>query len=131
MRCCYGYVFKKIIYSKSYCNTIKSWLIATVAASNNFYDFCVQFALNPMFYFYIYLFTHTGVQHDFHIRLCSCNSTVTRGMAHAPLCRAGNANPSCRSIFGFLCNVLQIVCVFLSFFCWQLYCLVFNLQHLI
>jgi hypothetical protein len=27
---------------------------------------------------YLYLFTHTGVQHDFHIRRCSCRLTVTR-----------------------------------------------------
>ena len=27
----------------------------------------------------LYLFTHTGVQHDFHIRSCSCSLTETHG----------------------------------------------------
>ena len=36
--------------------------------------FCRRF----MVYLYnLYLFTHTGVQHYFHIRLCSCHLTVT------------------------------------------------------
>ena len=36
-----------------------------------------------MFYlFYLYLFTYTGVQHDFHVRGCSCRLTVTRRVSH-------------------------------------------------
>ena len=36
-----------------------------------------------MFYLcYLYLFTHTGVQHDFHITWCSCRLTVTRRVSH-------------------------------------------------
>ena len=30
---------------------------------------------------YLYLFVYTGVQCDFHIRWCSCHSTVTRRMS--------------------------------------------------
>ena len=34
-----------------------------------------------MFYLcYLYLFTYTCVQHDFHIRWCSCSRTVTQSM---------------------------------------------------
>ena len=32
--------------------------------------------------YYLYLFTYTGVQHDFHIRLCSYRLTVTRRVSH-------------------------------------------------
>jgi hypothetical protein len=36
-----------------------------------------------MFYFcYVYLFTHTDVQHDFHVISCSCRLTVTRRVSH-------------------------------------------------
>ena len=38
---------------------------------------------------YCYLFMHTGVQHDFHIRLFSCGLTVT-----GVTCGSGTANPS-------------------------------------
>ena len=35
------------------------------------------------FYFcYVYLFTHTDVQHDFHVISCSCRLTVTRRVSH-------------------------------------------------
>jgi hypothetical protein len=60
----------------------------------------------------------TVVQHDFHIRWCSCRLSVTRRVS----CGAGTANPfgtpeftpgfqwgSCCSIFSFLCNVLWVV----------------------
>ena len=41
--------------------------------------FCTGF----MFYLcYLYLFTYTGVQHDFNIRWCSCRLTVTWQMSH-------------------------------------------------
>jgi hypothetical protein len=36
-----------------------------------------------MFYLcYLYLFTYTGVQHDFHIRLCLCGLAVTWQVSH-------------------------------------------------
>ena len=42
-----------------------------------------------MFYLcYLYLFTNTGVQHDIHIRWCSCALTVKRRVSHG----TGNAN---------------------------------------
>ena len=42
-----------------------------------------------MFYLcYCYLFIHTGVQHDYHIRLCSCGLTVT-----GVTCGAVTVNP--------------------------------------
>jgi len=41
--------------------------------------FCREF----MFYLcYLYLFTYTGVQHDFHIRLCLYRLAVTRQVSH-------------------------------------------------
>jgi len=43
------------------------------------YLFCGGFML---YLCYLYLFTYTGVQHDFHIRRCSCPLAVTRGVSH-------------------------------------------------
>ena len=31
---------------------------------------------------HLYLFTYTGVQHEYHITRCSCSLTVTRRVAH-------------------------------------------------
>ena len=33
-------------------------------------------------YLYLFIFTHTGVQHDFHIKWCSCHLTVIWWMLH-------------------------------------------------
>ena len=43
-----------------------------------FYTFYIFTLSEFMFYLcYLYLFTHTGVQHDYNIRWCSCSLTVT------------------------------------------------------
>ena len=48
-----------------------------------------------MFYLCVlYLFMHTGVQHDFHIRLVSFNSNTT-----GVTCGAGTANRSRAPVF--------------------------------
>jgi hypothetical protein len=51
--------------------------ISTIRIVSNM--FCRGF----MFYLcYFYLFKNNGIQHDFHIRWCSCRLAVTRWMPH-------------------------------------------------
>ena len=90
---------------------------------------------------YLYLFMHTCIQHDFHIRWCSYRLKVTRRVSHMeqelltipehlsspPVFRSVRVARSlvfsivfCRSLF-----------VFLYFFFWPLYCLSLNLRILI
>jgi hypothetical protein len=67
-------------------------------------------------YVMLYLFKHTGVQHDFYIRWCSNRSTITRRMSLVvhELFRSTWVYPRflngfmlCCSIFSFLCSVLR------------------------
>jgi len=64
---------------------------------------------------YLYLFTCTGVQHDFHIRWCSCRLTVTWRVSHVELLTLPghmSSPPVFRGVHvaqflvSFLCNVL-------------------------
>jgi len=83
-----------------------------------------------MFYLcYLYLLTYTGVQHNFHIRRCSCHSTVTRLSLVEQELLALQEHLSSPSVFSnaFAARSLvfcEIFCrsllVLLSFFFWPL-----------
>jgi len=89
-----------------------------------------------MFYLcYLYLFTYTGAQHDFHVRLCSCRLTATRRMLHveqqllilpehvgSPPVFSGVS--LARSLV-FCVVFYRSLFVLLAFFFWQLLCLPF------
>jgi hypothetical protein len=75
---------------------------------------------------------YTGVQHDFHVRRCSCHVTAAQwvpfsGAETAYLSRIHEFTlisrwVSCCSILSFRCGVLWIsVCIFASFFFLPLY----------
>jgi len=54
-------------------------LIYYVGGSCFIYVICIYFVGGSCFIYVIfYLFTHTGVQHDFHVTWCLCRLTVTR-----------------------------------------------------
>jgi hypothetical protein len=89
---------------------------------------------------YLYLFTYTGVQHDFYIRWCSCYSTATR---RVPLMKhlALSSPPIFSPIRVVQCQVFRVVfsisfCSFSSGYCiiytsmiydfWLLYYIYFN-----
>ena len=62
-----------------YCDARYDFRLKTMLGSLDFQLCCREF----MFYWcYLYLFTYTGVQHDFPIRWCSCCLTVTRRVPH-------------------------------------------------
>ena len=70
---------------------------------------------------YLYLFTYTGVQHDFYIRWCSCYSTATR---RVPLMKhlALSSPPIFSPIRVVQCQVFRVVfsisfCSFSSGYC--------------
>ena len=85
--------------------------------------------------FYLYLFTYTGVQHDFHIRWCSCRLTVTWRVLHVKQeLLTTPEHLSSPPVYSELCIAWSLVfcamlCrslfVFLSFFFWLLCCLSF------
>jgi hypothetical protein len=85
--------------------------------------------------FYLYLFTYTGVQHDFHIRWCSCRLTVTWRVLHVKQeLLTTPEHLSSPPVYSELCIAWSLVfcamfCrslfVFLSFYFWPLYCLSF------
>jgi hypothetical protein len=90
---------------------------------------------------YLYLFMHTCIQHDFHIRWCSYRLKVTRWVSHMKqelltIPEHPSSPPVFRSVRVARSLVFSIVfCrslfVFLSFFFWPLYCLSLNLRILI
>jgi hypothetical protein len=74
------------------------------------YVFCRGF----MFYLcYVYLFTYTGVQHDFHIRLCSCRSGA-HDLWFSEWSFVGRCLSFCPLSFGH-CSVCHLVCGFILF----------------
>ena len=89
-----------------------------------------------MFYLcYLYLFKYTGVQHDFHIRWCSCRLTVAWRVSHVKqelLTTPEHLNSPpvysgvciARSLV-FCATLCRSLFVFLSFFFWPLYSLSF------
>jgi len=80
---------------------------------------------------YLYLFTHTGVQNDFHFRWCSCHLTVTRWMCLVeqelltipghPSSRTGfSVERVVRSLISYMCNLVDhclFFCPLFTIFC--------------
>ena len=91
----------------SFCDFAVGYRISVVFLVFHFIQTLCIFCKEFMFYLcYLYLFTYTGVQHDFHIRW-SFNSNTT-----GATCGAGTANPPGVSEFT---SVLVGICC--SMFC--------------
>ena len=92
---------------------------------------CVLFMLFVFIYViciylcYLYLLTYNGVQHDFHIRWCSCRVTITRrvSLVEKKLLTLPESLSS-PSVF----SGIRFVDHCLSVFFWALYCLSFDLR---
>ena len=87
--------------------------------------FCVIYWLEDYYKLYWYSFTLTGVQHDFHIRWCSCRLTITRRVSIVDqeliTCVHRFVDSSCCTICNFVSSVLSIIVCLFSLFCWSLY----------
>jgi hypothetical protein len=70
-------------------------------------------------YLYLYLLTHTAVQHDFHIRLCSYSLAYTRWV---PLMEAGTANDNGLPEFTSSFNWVRIAKFLVSVYFFVDYC---------
>ena len=98
----------------------QNWCLLLLGQSCSFTPICFVGG----FMFYLYLFTQTGVEHDFHVRCCSCRLTVRRRVVQLTTAFSG----VCVARFLLFCVMFcRSLFVSLSFFFFPLYCLPFDL----